>query len=116
MFWLSVVSQGGGPGAGSRPRLPVPAARNAAAQEGASVSGHGLPLCAPCPGLGPDSSQCPQSSVQARIRNIPDIIKQIINNSLKCSIDDLLFWFPKFKERKQIINKILCKIHKMYIK
>lgn len=62
----SVVPQGGGPGAGSRPQLSMPATRDAADQTRASICGHGLPLCAPRPGLGPHPSQCPQPSVQAR--------------------------------------------------
>lgn len=65
-FCFSVVSQGGGSGAGSRPQLPLPAAREPADQERAPLAGHGLPLCAPCSGLGQDPSQRPQPTVQAR--------------------------------------------------
>lgn len=62
-----VVSQGGGPGAGSRAKLTLPALRDPEGQERCSITGHGLSLRTSCPCLGPGPRQCPQSFIQARI-------------------------------------------------
>lgn len=69
LFCVPVVSQGGGPGAGSRPWVPLLAARDLADEERASLAGHGLPLCAPCSSLGPDPGQRPQPSLQASMHS-----------------------------------------------
>ncbi len=104
-FCFPVVSQGGGPGAGSRPQLPLPAARDPADQERAPLAGHGLPLCAPCSSLGPDPSQRPQPSVQARIHTTTYMMISSKNHSLKLSVHDVLkVWYPKLENKHCILK------------
>lgn len=90
-----VVSQGGGPGAGSRAELTLPSLREPESQqEGGSITGHGLPLRTSRPRLGPGPSQCPQSFVQARIHTIISILD--LKKPFTCKTPT--FFFSPFKK------------------
>lgn len=102
LFCFPVVYQGGGPGAGSRPWVPLPAARDLADQERASLTGHGLPLCAPCSSLGPDPSQRPQPSLQASMHSAMHNDTKYQNKKPQC---DTPYWWCVNGSTTQTKNK-----------